>query len=79
MRPLNRSLLRQGIPAIGLAAALGLTLAAPTTASSHREAPAITEDPIADLTDLYAFVSPDRPDSTTFVMNTDPFQNPGGG
>ena len=79
MRIVKRSLLRQGIPAIGLAAALGFSLAAPTTASSHREAPAITEDPVADLTDLYAFVSPDRPDSTTFVINTDPFQNPGGG
>ena len=76
---MKKSLLRQGIPAIGLAAALGFSLAAPTTASSHREAPAITEDPVADLTDLYAFVSPDRPDSTTFVMNVDPFQNPAGG
>lgn len=76
---MKKSLLRQGIPAIGLAAALGFSLAAPTIAASHREAPGITEDPVADLTDLYAFVSPDRPDSTTFVMNVDPFQNPAGG
>ena len=76
---MKRSLLRKGIPAIGIVAALGLASAAPINASSHREAPSITEDPVADLTDLYAFVSPDRPDSTTFVINTDPFQNPGGG
>lgn len=76
---MKRSLLRTGLPAVGLAAALGLGLAVPTNASSHREAPSITEDPVADITDLYAFVSPDRGDSTTFVVNTDPFQLPGGG
>ncbi|HEY2276727.1 MAG TPA: DUF4331 family protein, partial [Streptosporangiaceae bacterium] len=27
--------------------------------SSHREAPEISKDPVADSTDLYAFVSPD--------------------
>ncbi len=69
----------RALPIVGLAAALGLSLALPAHASSHREAPSIAEDPVADLTDLYAFVSPDRPDSTTFVINTDPFQNPGGG
>ena len=35
-------------------------------ASSHREAPLISRDPYADTTDVYAFVSPDRPD-TDFV------------
>ena len=29
--------------------------------SSHREAPEISKDPVADSTDIYAFVSPDRP------------------
>ena len=51
----------------------------PVSASSHREAPLISQDPVADLTDLYAFVSPDRPDSLTFVMNAIPFEQPGGG
>ena len=51
----------------------------PATASSHREAPAIAEDPVADLTDVYAFVSPDRLDSTTLVMNVNPFETPAGG
>jgi hypothetical protein len=27
--------------------------------SSHREAPEISKDPVADNTDTYAFVSPD--------------------
>ncbi len=34
-------------------------------ASSHREAPLISEDPSADNTDTYAFRSPDRPDTVT--------------
>jgi hypothetical protein len=76
---MNRKLLSRGIPAIGIAAALGFTLALPAIGSSHREAPSMMEDPVADLTDVYAFVSPDRPDSTTLVMNVDPFQNPAGG
>ena len=33
--------------------------------SSHREAPEISKDPVADSTDLYAFVSPDAPDTVT--------------
>jgi len=48
-------------------------------ASSHREAPLIAEDPLADGTDLYAFVSPNRPDTVTIVANYVPFQNPAGG
>ena len=60
----------------------GLVLTGPggnVGASSHREAPLISQDPVADLTDLYAFVSPDRPDSVTFVMNAIPFEEAGGG
>jgi hypothetical protein len=37
-------------------------------ASSHREAPLISEDPTADNTDLYAFVSPDKPDTALQVV-----------
>jgi hypothetical protein len=47
--------------------------------SSHREAPEISKDPVADNTDVYAFVSPDRPDSVTLIANYIPFQNPQGG
>lgn len=49
------------------------------TASSHREAPQISQDPAADITDVYVFRSPDRPDTVTAIMNVWPFQLPGGG
>jgi hypothetical protein len=48
-------------------------------ASSHREAPLISEDPSADNTDLYAFRSPDRPDSVTIVSNWIPGEDPAAG
>ncbi len=47
--------------------------------SSHREAPEVSKDPVADNTDVYAFVSPDQPDSVTLIANFIPFQNPQGG
>jgi hypothetical protein len=39
----------------------------------------IAGDPYADLTDVYAFVSPDKPDSVTLIMNAIPYQDPMGG
>jgi uncharacterized protein DUF4331 len=47
--------------------------------SSHREAPAISKDPAADNTDLYAFVSPDKPNTVTILANFIPLQNPASG
>jgi hypothetical protein len=47
--------------------------------SSHREAPEIASDPAADNTDVYAFVSPDAPDTVTLVANFIPGQDPAGG
>ena len=47
--------------------------------SSHREAPEISDDPVADNTDVYAFVSPDRPDTVTIITNYIPLENPPGG
>ena len=47
--------------------------------SSHREAPEISRDPVADSTDVYAFVSPDRPDSVTLIANYIPLEGPDGG
>jgi hypothetical protein len=47
--------------------------------SSHREAPAIAKDPVADSTDLYAFVSPDAPDTVTLIANYIPLEGPDGG
>lgn len=51
----------------------------PGQASSHREAPLVAMDPAADNTDLYAFVSPDAPDTVTLIANFIPFQKPDGG
>jgi hypothetical protein len=47
--------------------------------SSHREAPEIAKDPVADSTDVYAFVSPDKPDTVTLIANYLPLQGPAGG
>ncbi|MEO6223663.1 MAG: DUF4331 domain-containing protein [Vicinamibacterales bacterium] len=50
-----------------------------TQASSHREAPLISGDPLADNTDLYAFVSPRNPDRVTLIASFIPFEAPYGG
>ncbi len=47
--------------------------------TSHREAPKISKDPVADNTDLYAFVSPDKPDTVTILANYIPLEEPAGG
>jgi Domain of unknown function (DUF4331) len=47
--------------------------------SSHREAREISKDPVADSTDLYAFVSPDQPHTVTLIANYIPLQEPAGG
>ncbi|CAN5675394.1 DUF4331 domain-containing protein [soil metagenome] len=68
---------------MGLAAVAGVFVvqAGPlgAGASSHREAPLIAGDPRADNTDVYAFVSPDRPDTVTLIANWIPFEEPNGG
>lgn len=48
-------------------------------ASSHREAPLIANDPLADNTDLYAFRSPDNPNTVTLIANFIPAELPFGG
>jgi len=47
--------------------------------SSHREAPQTSQDQVADNTDVYAFVSPDKPDTVTLIANFIPFEQPDGG
>jgi hypothetical protein len=47
--------------------------------SSHREAPEISKDPVADSTDLYAFMSPDQPGTVTLIANYIPLEAPDGG
>lgn len=71
---------------IALIGVIGIVLAsivltigpASLNASSHREAPLISVDPQADNTDLYAFVTPDAPDTVTIIANYIPFEHPDG-
>ena len=69
----------------GMAALLSLGLAmstlAPTSgeASSHREAPFTSSEPQVDNTDVYAFTSPDAPQTVTLISNWIPFEEPAGG
>ena len=83
-----RSILRTRLRAVGAAVAAAGLVAGGTVwrlgpavsgASSHREAPLISADPQADNTDLYAFVSPDAPDTVTLISNWFPFEEPNGG
>src|SRR5215213_4072734 len=60
-----------------IASFLGLALSA--MASSHREAPLIANDPLADNTDVYAFRSPDNPNTITIIACYIPAELPHGG
>ncbi|MEZ4563487.1 MAG: DUF4331 domain-containing protein [Thermomicrobiales bacterium] len=62
---------------VGVSSAFNLG-ADPAWASSHREAPLISQDPAADATDLYAFVSPDAPNTVTMIASYYPMQDPAG-
>jgi Domain of unknown function (DUF4331) len=76
-------ILAAGAITVAILAVLAAAVVGPSpgtsTASSHREAPLISEDPVADNTDVYAFVSPDRPDTVTIVANYIPLEEPAGG
>ncbi|MFJ4789434.1 DUF4331 domain-containing protein [Streptomyces sp. NPDC088794] len=89
MTPISRSgagrrniaaLICGALAAGGLAAA-GTAALEPgvASASSHREAPLISGTPQYDNTDLYAFASPDKANTTTIVANWIPFEEPAGG
>ncbi len=83
-RPCTQPSPRRRLPALlGLALAMlcGFILGptAAVEASSHREAPLIALDPFADTTDVYAFISPDRPDAVNLVGNWIPFEHADGG
>ena len=84
MAPPLRTTTRQRVLAVlaaGATAASSAALLAPSTstASSHREAPYTLSDPQADNTDIYAFVSPDAPDTVTLAANFQGFQEPAQG
>jgi hypothetical protein len=60
-------------------ALLSLTFATGALASSHREAPAISNDPAADNTDVYAWVAPGTRDKLFLIANYVPLEEPAGG
>jgi hypothetical protein len=68
-----------GVLVIVLAAVTRASTPSAAKASSHREAPLIADDPAADNTDVYAFVSPDKPDTVTIMANYIPLEEPAGG
>jgi hypothetical protein len=75
-----RKALIAGTAAVALGASIFVGLAPiASRASSHREAPLTAADPQIDNTDLYAFRSPDRPRSISFVSSWIPFEEPAGG
>ncbi len=76
--------IRKKVAAAATAAALGAGLIASlapgaSIASSHREAPLTSAEPQIDQTDLYTFVSPDKPGKVNFVSSWIPFEEPAGG
>src|SRR3954465_13704393 len=64
------------LPIILVCLALNQTVA---MASSHREAPLISNDPLADNTDLYVFRSPCDTNKIVIIANYIPFEHPAGG
>ncbi len=71
--------MKQKISAAFLLLVMCIQVTAPAFASSHREAPMIANDPLADNTDVYAFRSPDDPNKVTIIANYVPGQLPDGG
>jgi len=73
---------RVGVSCIATGTAMAITaliLIPSANASSHREAPLIAGDPAVDNTDVWAFTSPDQPDTVTMIANWQPLAEPNGG
>ncbi len=64
-----------------LATTLSILIAMPAGvfAASHREAPLTALDHAADITDFFAFRSYENPSTVTFILDVDPFLEPGNG
>src|SRR6056297_2273673 len=77
--PLPRSLALTFVAAIVGILAVGLAAPQFSDASSHREAPLILNDPLADNTDVYAFRDPNDDGSVVLVANYIPLELPSGG
>jgi hypothetical protein len=71
---MNKHVIGRVLPTLSL-----LAICASAQASSHREAPAISLDPAADNTDVYAWVKPGTHDKLYLVANWIPLEEPAGG
>src|SRR6185369_3015865 len=67
------------LASLALGVAVDGIFAAPTLASSHREALAVLNEPCADNTDTYAWVAPGSHDKLYLIMNFSPLHEPGQG
>lgn len=65
--------------ALLLTASAIITTSQWTNASSHREAPIISTDPVADNTDVYAFRPADDPGMLCLIASYNPLEEPAGG
>src|SRR3989344_6022088 len=79
MKTKNIILATTGVVATVITLGVWDSQTSPVEASSHREAPLIANDPLADNTDLYAFRSPDDTNTVTIIANYVPLQLPQGG
>ena len=75
----KKILVASGVVACAMALGIWDSQKSTVEASSHREAPLIANDPLADNTDLYAFRSPDDTNTVTILANYVPCQLPQGG
>jgi hypothetical protein len=71
-----RKLSRQAVLSLALAS---LMCTPELFGASHREAPITALDQRADITDWFAFVSPEYPDRVVLILNIDPFLEPSNG
>jgi len=81
MAATTRYLTKIGTLAITASLLMSLCIAPSARASSHRDSPFISEDPAADNTDVYAFVSTEsgRDQYVTLLSNFVPLQEPANG
>lgn len=58
-------------------AAIGGVFAGTSQAGGHVDSPSVMADPPSNITDVYAFSSPDNPAMATLIMDSFPFEVPG--
>jgi hypothetical protein len=71
--------LKKYVSAIAVAGIAFLAQPSHVSAASHREAPIVSLDQKADITDWYTFIDPQRPDRVVMILNVDPFLEPSNG